>query len=160
LTPGTGITEQAIRDVVKWAEEGIAPPASTGYRFSNENALLLPATATDRKGIQPVVHLAVNGGVLTEVAVGTAVTFTGTAEVPRGTGKIVKAQFDFDGQGTWPDSVAAVDGSSATLSAAATHTYSKPGTYFAAFRVGSLRDGAKGKGDPIYNLARVRIVAK
>jgi hypothetical protein len=42
----------------------------------------------------------------------------------------------------------------------ATHTYQKPGTYFASFRVGAHRDGAKRKGLAVENLARVRVVVR
>jgi hypothetical protein len=100
--PNTGVVAQAIRDVVRWAEEGVAPAASITYHYADDNALVLAPTAKERRGIQPVVTLAVNGGVRAEVRAGTPVTLTASAEVPAGSGTIVRAQFDFDGQGTWP----------------------------------------------------------
>ena len=119
---------------------------------------MLAPTAKQRHGIQPVVDLAANGGLRAEITSGQSVTFKGKGEVPPGSGKVVAAQFDFEGQGAWSESVAGANGSSATVSASATHTYSKTGTYFATFRVGSLAEGAKG--EPIYDIARVRVVVK
>ena len=157
--PATGITRQALLDVMRWVEDGVAPAPSTRYSFTADNALVLEEDAARRGGVQPLVRLAANGGVRAETQAGTAVAFTASAQTPPGGGQIVKAEFDFDGQGTWPEAVR-VDGSSGTVTANASHAYDKPGTYFAAFRVASHRMGAKGKGEPIYNLARVRVVVK
>ena len=51
----------------------------------------MPATAGQRKGIQPVVELKANGGERAEVAVGEPVTFTATIETPPKGGKVVAA---------------------------------------------------------------------
>src|SRR5690606_32232423 len=96
-----------------------------------------------------------------DVKAGTPVKFVASGEVPPGAGSVVEAVFDFDGQGKWPEKLP-VSGSSPTVSGTVTYTYDKPGTYFAAFRVGSHRDGVKKlKGDLlVYDLARVRVVVK
>ena len=48
------------------AEKGIEPPPSTEYRII-DGQVLVPDSAANRKGIQPVVSLAVNGGERAEV---------------------------------------------------------------------------------------------
>lgn len=158
LVPATGLIQQALKDVVKWAEDGIAPAADTAYRFSDENALILPPTAAERKGIQPVVQMTVNGGARADVAVGVPVTFSASAETPPGAGSIVNAAFDFDGQGLWREEVR-LDGSPPEVRTSVTYSFSKPGTYYPAFRAGS-RVSDTGAGEPIWNLARVRVVVK
>jgi hypothetical protein len=160
LVPNNGVVRQAILDVMRWVEDGKPPAADMAYRYSADNALIVPATAKERGGIQPVTILKANGAERAEVKVGQSVRFDATADAPPGSGAIVRAQFDFDGKGAWPVSVAEANGASGSLATSATHAYDKPGTYFASFRVASHRDGAKGKGPPIYNLARVRVVVK
>lgn len=51
-----------------------------------------------------------------------------------------------------------IDGGSSSFTSTVTHAYEAPGTYFASFRVGAHRDGAKGRGDAVLNVARVRVV--
>ena len=97
-----------------------------------------------------------NGDVRAEVSVGDAVHFIGTAEQPPGTGAIVAAEWDFTGTGAFER--CEVDGTAETLTVAATHTYTEPGTYFASFRVGSHRDGRNGKPPFARNNARVRVI--
>lgn len=161
IVPAEGLTQQALIDLADWVEKGTPPAASNPYTFSPDNKILISDNAKIKRGIQPVAKLAVGGGDRIEVAVGTPVTFAASAEVPPGAGSIVEAVFDFDEQGKWPAALA-VSGDSPTVRGTATHVYDKPGTYFAAFRVGSHREGSKrGKGDlPIYDLARVRVVVK
>jgi hypothetical protein len=60
---------------------------------------IVPATPVERKGYQPIVKLTVRGGVRTDAAVGKPVTFSAVVELPPGTGKIVAADWDFEGTG-------------------------------------------------------------
>ena len=76
-----GVLEQALRDVAAWAERGVAPPSSTSYELV-DGQIVVPPTAADRKGIQPVVTLTANGGTRAEVAVGDVVEFSALVEVP------------------------------------------------------------------------------
>jgi hypothetical protein len=152
------LTAQALRDVVAWAEQGIAPPPSTRYRLDFDNELVLAPTAAERGGIQPVVTASVRGGPRVEVSVGEAVELEGRAEVPPGTGTIVRAQWDPEGVGAFGQSAKDADGSSESIAVSESYTYTRPGTYFPSFRVGSHRHGTEGKGDPVWNLARVRVV--
>jgi hypothetical protein len=119
----------------------------------------VPASAAERKGVQPVVHLKVNGGERAEVAVGEAVTFTAHIEVPPAPGKVVSAKWDFEGAGTYPDAAELRDPTSETIHVTTTHAFSQPGTYFPTLRVASQREG--NRSTPFarsLNLSRVRVV--
>jgi hypothetical protein len=155
-----GVNAAALSAVRDWVESGIAPPASTAYTMTADNAVVLPDDARDRGGVQPVVRLRVNGGTRAEVPAGTPVTFEGSADVPPGGGTIVEAEMDFDSTDTWPYRAPGADGSATALTVAATHTYDTPGTYFPVLRVGAHRDPAAVHGETVRNLARVRVVVR
>jgi hypothetical protein len=151
-----GVIGEALRAIVRWVEDGTAPAPTTSYRFTGDSGLILADTATDRGGVQPVVRATANGATRAEVAVGEPVTFTGSAEQPPGTGKIVSARWDFTGTGEFVEQPLADE--LATLELTAVHTYDAPGTYFASFRVGAHHNGTAGRGLPVENGARVRVV--
>jgi hypothetical protein len=121
--------------------------------------LEFPSTVAERRGIQPVLTATANDSLRADVKVGEEMNFKGVAEVPPGTGTIVIAEWDFDGSGSWPVSDRTVDGSQSVITATVTHTYDKPGTYFATFRAGAHREGdVKNPLRLVTNLARVRVV--
>jgi hypothetical protein len=152
-----GVIQEALRCIVPWVEEGSLPPKSTSYHFTPDSRLMLADSAADRGGVQPVVRAEANGGVRADVTVGQPVSFTGLAEQPPGTGTIVSARWDFLGNGDFShDHTLDADASSIKVEAA--HTYDTPGTYFASFRVGAHRGGRSGRGLPVENGARVRVV--
>ncbi len=155
-----GVLQQALRDLSAWVEEGITPPANTSYKVV-DGQVVVPSTAAERKGIQPVVTLKANGSDRVEVAVGEVVEFTGTIEVPPGTGAVVSAEWDFEGSGDYPV-VEKFDESNAGLSQLTlktTYTFSKPGTYFPVLRTAAQRQGDfETPFARIENLERVRVV--
>jgi Alpha/beta hydrolase domain len=151
-----GVTAQALRDLISWVEDGIAPPMSTGYSMTSDGQITLSADAKERGGVQPVAHATANGTSRADVKVGETVTLVGTAQQPPGTGTIVTAEWDFAGRGAYEPH--AVDGDAESVTVEASHVYEKPGTYFASFRVGSHRDGVDGKPPFARNNARVRVV--
>jgi len=151
-----GALQQGLRDLARWVEQGVKP-LETNYRIEDAQ-VLVPASAGERGGIQPVIALTANGGERADVAPGGTVTFTATIEVPPGAGKLVSAEWDFEGAGDCP--VAADIGPPAEkLTITATHRYDTPGTRFPALRVASQREG-----DPatpygrVENIALVRVV--
>lgn len=157
-----GVLQQALRDLSDWVEKGTAPPASTNYKIE-DGQVITPARAADRKGVQPVVMLKANGGERADVGVEKPVTFTAVIEVPPHTGKVVAAEFDFEGSGKFPITskftLTDKTGSRATLTT--TYAFSKPGTYFPALRVTSQRQGdSKTPYARIQNLGRVRVVVE
>jgi hypothetical protein len=125
--------------------------------------VLVPRTAAGRRGIQPVVTVLANGGARAEVAVGQPVTLSAVIEVPKHTGRVVAAEWSFEGTGDFPvveqRTITSASGTRVTLKT--THVFSKPGTYFPALRVASQRQGDGGTPYArIQNLGRVRVVVK
>ena len=66
-----GVLHQGLRDLVDWVEHGVAPPESTPFEVA-AGQVVVPATAAERKGVQPVPTLTVDGADRIEVAVGRA----------------------------------------------------------------------------------------
>ncbi|TCC36631.1 Tat pathway signal sequence domain protein [Kribbella speibonae] len=151
-----GIYYQALVDVAAWAEKGVAPPGTTNYTVS-DSQIIVPKTATNRLGIQPVADLRVCGGDRAQVRVGRTVDFTATVQVPPGAGKIVRVEWDFDGDGSY--AVARTGTPRSALALHASHSFAKAGTYFPAVRVTAQRDGdTTEKYTLAQNLGRARVV--
>ncbi|NHJ22757.1 MAG: hypothetical protein EAX91_17570 [Candidatus Lokiarchaeota archaeon] len=153
-----GVLQQAIRDLSAWVEKGIAPPASSIYKMMGAQ-VEVPLTAVERKGIQPVVNLTVNGGERADVNVGKKLTFSAVIKAPPNTGYVVGAEWDFEGSGDYPVTEKLKNTRSTRVEVKQTYSFSEPGTYFPAIRVTSHRQG-----DPItrhariQNIGRVRVV--
>jgi Alpha/beta hydrolase domain len=150
-----GVTAQALRDLVAWVEEEVAPPTDTSFTMTNDGRIALEVDAVRRGGVQPVVVATANGGTRANVKVGEPVRLVGTAQQV-GPGTIVAAEWDALGNGGWEP--AKVDGVNPSVTVETTHAYEQPGTYFASFRAGSHRDGSAGNKPYARNLARVRVV--
>jgi hypothetical protein len=155
---------QALRDLSAWVEKGVPPPPGTNYKIV-DGQVVVPPTAAERKGIQPVVTVKANGGVRAEVAAGKPVTLTAVIDVPPNTGKVVSAAWDFEGDGTFSKTEEITrsnsndSGSQVTLKT--THVFSKPGTYFPALLATSQREGDLASPfTRIPNLAKARVVVK
>ena len=153
------VLQQALRDVAAWVEKGTVPPSTTAYRLV-DGQVALPPTAAARRGIQPVVTLKANGGARTEVAAGQPVRFTGSITAPPGTGLVVKAEWDFGGKGDFSVS-SPVSGKAGYATVSTSHTFDKPGTYFAVLRGYAQRKDAAGTPfAQVRNLARARVEVK
>lgn len=153
-----GVVQQALRDVSAWVEKGVAPPANTVYTIT-DGQVAVPATAAERKGIQPVIALKVNGGKRVDVKVGEPVEFSAIVAVPPQTGKIVSTEWDFDGSGKFAEGEPVAKRPMARMTVSRTHTFLQPGTYFPALRAVSQRQGDAGTPFArIQNLDRVRVV--
>jgi hypothetical protein len=154
----SGTVQYALRELSAWVEQGIVPPPTSGYSV-RDGQVQVPVSAAERKGIQPVIHLTVNGHVRAEVAMGDAVTFSAEIEVPPAPGNVVSAKWDFEGLGTFPDTADLGDQTSEALHVTTTHVFTKPGTYFPAIRVASQRE--RNPSTPFarsLNLGRVRVI--
>ena len=152
-----GALQQALRDLAAWVEEG-RRPLEVCYRIE-ETQLVLPATAEERGGIQPVIQLAANGGARAEVAVGELVQFSAVIEMPPGAGEMVAAEWDFAGAGDFADQADFAPGESVSLTSS--HSYSAPGTWFAVLRVAGQREGRVNTPyGRVMNIARVRVVVR
>ncbi|OMF37969.1 hypothetical protein BK133_03005 [Paenibacillus sp. FSL H8-0548] len=153
---------QALLDLSDWVERGIVPPVSTNYEVV-DGQVVVPPSAADRKGIQPVIALTTNSSKRAEVSVLESVHFEAVIEVPPNTGRIVAAEWDFEGEADFPVKAAIrhlnEEGSQAVVEG--TYAFSKPGTYYVVLRAASNRNS--GSGDfytQVPNLCRVRVVVK
>ena len=156
----SGSVQYALRELSAWVEQGIAPPPTSEYRVQ-EGQVHVPATAAARRGIQPVVNLEVSGAKRAEIVAGQTVSFTAQIEVPPAPGRVLSAEWDFEGVGTYPATAELGDPTSETVNVTAEHTFTKPGTYFPALRVASQRES--NPSTPFarsMNLDRVRVVVK
>ena len=153
-----GALQQALRDLAAWVEEG-KRPLETVYAVE-DTQVLLPGGAAERRGIQPVIDLKANGGVRAEIQAGDTVSFAATITAPPGAGKIVAAEWDFDGSGDFADAAQIAEPAEA-VTVSASHAYDQPGTCFAVLRATLQRegDGASAYGR-VQNLARVRMVVR
>ncbi len=154
----SGVLQQALRDVSAWVEKGVAPPASTTYKVV-DGQVEVPPTATERKGVQPVVTVTVNGGERADVKVGKKLKFSAVIETPPDAGSVVGVEWDFEGAGDYPITEHLKNTKSNHVEVKTTYTFSESSTYFPAIRVTSQRQG-----DPqtrharIQNIGRVRVV--
>ena len=53
LVPFMGSVQQAVRDMIAWIEDGVAPPANTSFDFTPDQGMSLEPSADERYGIQP-----------------------------------------------------------------------------------------------------------
>jgi hypothetical protein len=150
------IIEQSLVDLCDWAERGIVP-AGTTYAFS-DGRVTLPATASERGGIQPVVSVTANASPRTDVKVNAPVTLELDAAVPPAGGTIIAVEWSVDGSGEFA-AEPGIDGQKRSLKLSKTHRYAKPGVYFATARVTSHRDGDVGaQFRRLVNVASARVV--
>lgn len=155
-----GVLQQALLDLSNWVEKGIEPAPTTNYKIE-DGQVIVPSVAAERKGIQPVVNLTINGAKKKEVKVGKTLTFTGIIDLPANTGKVVSAEWDFEGQGTFLIKQKKIVFNSKENQATVTAKYQfkNTGTYFPTLRVASQREGnTKTPFARIQNLDRVRVV--
>ncbi|WP_439136447.1 hypothetical protein, partial [Pseudomaricurvus sp.] len=84
-----GIFNQALLDMMAWAERGIKPKRSS--RFGIElGQVVLKNGAAQRKGLQPVIHLMANDGERAEVSVNEPVELHAKIQMPPSTGKVTE----------------------------------------------------------------------
>jgi hypothetical protein len=152
----TGALQQGLRDLARWVEKGLRP-AETSYRVM-DSQLEVPTTAGKRGGIQPVVELKVNGSSRAHASVGEPVAFTATIETPEGAGRVVAADWDFEGRGEYPLR-ASLGAPQSRVSLSASHAYGRPGTYYPVLRAASHRDGDLNTPYALVeNIGRARVV--
>ena len=155
-----GVLQQALRDLATWVEKGQQPPESSTYEVV-DGQVVVPATAAERKGIQPVITVKANGQLRAGVAVGQPVTLTAAIEMPPPAGHIVAAEWDLDGSGSYPVKADPQRTQTANLSAELVHSFDKPGTYFVTLRAASQREGdGQTPFARVQNLGRARVVVK
>lgn len=155
---------QALLDVSDWVEKGIAPSHTSTYEVE-DGQVILGADGKQRGGIQPVPYATINGKERADVKPGEQVTIHVTVDVPKGTGKVVRAVWCLDGskEFTLPvdmdQAKYSADGERVEFDQAV--SYDKTGTYFPTVKVYSEREGdTQTPYTCIANLGKVRIVVK
>ncbi|WP_394551961.1 hypothetical protein ACDF64_13940 [Agromyces sp. MMS24-JH15] len=151
-----GALNEALRQLAAWVERGEEPAAGTAYDVI-DGQVVVPETAGERRGIQPVATLEAEGRERVETAVGTEVTLRLRAEMPPRAGRLIAIDWDLDGDGAFDTSEEVVPTEAVELVRGI--RFDRPGTRFVTARV-----VAQGTGDPespwarVETLARVRIV--
>jgi hypothetical protein len=151
-----GALQQGLRDLARWVEEG-EKPLETRYQVI-ESQVIVPARASERRGVQPVVTLKANGGARASVAAGDAVELSVEAQVPPGTGEIVAVEWSPLGDGVFvAGDVPIGTAAQATLR----HVYDTQGTWFPTVRVTSQREGdAATPYGRVQNITTARVFVK
>ncbi|KAK1721977.1 hypothetical protein BDP67DRAFT_499180 [Colletotrichum lupini] len=159
IVPYNGIYQQALRDVAAWVEDRVPAPDTTSYTISaDDNSVQVPPTATERRGIQPVVELLANGRCSCTVKAGQSVTLRATVETPSGTGKVVNVEWDLTSEGTFTD-VGPAFTPNQTVTIEHTVVYNTTGNFIAIARATSHRQGDQGAVYArVMNLARVNVI--
>jgi hypothetical protein len=154
---------QALLDLSDWVERGVEPSPSTDYTIE-QGQVALARSGNRCGGVQPMGTALIDGKEKAVVSPGQQVSVNVAIDVPKGTGRIVKAEWSVNGKSfTIP-----VDLSKATVSDDGTHIewtsslkFDKPGTYFPTLRFHSQRQGSlKDHFTMIQNLVRVRVVVR
>jgi len=159
VVPYLGVLDQALRDLADWVQHGVAPPASTRYEV-RDGQVVVPASAAARGGIQPVVTMAQGAAAPVQARAGRAVRLSARIALPPGAGSIVAAEWDFDGDGVFDETIVPA-GKPSRLTVSTRHVYATPGTRFAVLRVAAQRQGDKTTPHArVLNLARARIVVR
>lgn len=154
--PYLGALHEALRQLAAWVERDQRPAAATSYKVV-DGQVVVPMTAAERGGIQPVAELTANSRSRAEVSAGAPVLLRLTADTPPRSGEIVAVEWDLDGDGIYD--IAETIQPAARVDLTRTVRFEEPGTYFMTARVTS-----QGEGNPdtlwarVENLARVRIV--
>lgn len=159
-----GCLHQALLDLSDWVEKGIAPAPNTNYQVV-DGQVVVPSTAKERHGIQPVPRLTVNGKKRADIKRGQSVKFSVTVDIPDGMGKLVDAEWCFDNTKTYTDKVdlskVKVSKYGTQVEFTTTKTFNTSGTYFPTIKVSAERQGdAKRIYTRAQNLDRVRVVVK
>ncbi len=153
-----GMLQQALRDLSRWVEDGVAPPATTSYDVVDGQVVVAPE-ASRRRGIQPVVSLSVNEGQRAETLCGQEVAFRAAAEVPRDGGSIVALEWDLNGSGSFSEKEAVE--AAPRVVRERRFSFADPGTYFPTVRVVAQREANRTSSFArLQNLSRVRVVVR
>ncbi|MDG2005209.1 MAG: PKD domain-containing protein [Novosphingobium sp.] len=133
-----GIFQQAVIDLMAWAEQGIEPPPSSRYTIDNGQVILAPEAA-DRHGLQPVINFTANGGVRAVVGVNQPVELVARLEMPPAAGKITQFHWTV---GSINDEAATILSTPQVLhNVKRTVSFATPGTYVVRLHVNGQRDG-------------------
>ncbi|MBW8783085.1 MAG: PKD domain-containing protein, partial [Novosphingobium sp.] len=122
----------------------------------------LPVGARERHGLQPVIHLKVNGQERAEVAVNQPVRLEGRIEMPPRTGKIVQYDWYLGGSDFTYEPATKLAKPAMVANPTRTVSFPTAGEYLITLRTFAQRDGVHDTTNPtlLQNLARVRVVVR
>lgn len=151
-----GSVERALRELVLWVERDIPAPTSTEYDVV-DSQIVVPARANARNGIQPTVELTSDRTGVVTTKIRKPVPLVAAIRIPEDGGKVVRVEWDFEGDGTYVEDDVRKPRFSAT--ATTTHRFTEPGTYFVSVRVTTERTGDAGvRFALVQNIDRIRVV--
>ncbi|MCE7798876.1 PKD domain-containing protein [Sphingobium sufflavum] len=133
-----GVFNQALIDMMAWAEKGIAPKPSSQWTFELPlTQVILSPDATIRRGLQPVVELKVDGSDHATVDVNQSVSLAARLAMPPSTGKIVQYNWTY---GAATDAIV-LPKALQTVDVARTVSFTTPGNYIVRLTANGQRDG-------------------
>jgi hypothetical protein len=147
-----GALQAALRQLAAWVERGEEPAPTSVYEVA-DGQVAIPATAAERRGVQPVVELRVNGAATATVRAGESVT-VGIAAAAPGAGVVVEVAPVVDG--VVGPALAVEPGN--RVRAEWVTAFDAPGTAFVAVRVSAQADGDTASPYArVQNIARARV---
>jgi hypothetical protein len=156
---------QALLDLDSWVSQGKAPASTTNYKVSSLHQLSVSGPVAKRGGIQPAVTLtaATKTAALPSDSItvrrGATVQLVAKAATPPGAGRVVRVEWDFTSSQKFIK--AKLGKASSSVTAKASHRFTKRGTYYVVVRVSSERSGdTNAPYTLVKNLARVRVVVR
>jgi hypothetical protein len=160
VTSYMGLLRQALLDLSDWVEKGMEPNETTRYSIEN-GQVILPETARERKGLQPVVTLTVNGMCCVHTKVGEAVNFEAIVELPEQAGKTTAVEWSFEEEQDFPIKGTFEFTKDGGAISKETYSFKEPGTYFVVVRVKANRNGDdKDIFTQMKNICRMRVVVE
>ncbi|PZV87265.1 hypothetical protein CLV31_101137 [Algoriphagus aquaeductus] len=160
-----GVLQQALRDLSQWVEKGTEPASSTSYKIVDGGQVKVPEHANERAGIQATVHATVNGTDHTTIKKGESLSFHAKVEIPKNTGKLVYAAWDFDGSGEFKNLIdlgnAVISNNGSQVEFDLDYVFDNSGVYFASLKIATQREGDSSTPFArIQNIDRVKVSVK
>jgi hypothetical protein len=152
-----GVFNQALIDMMAWAEKGVAPKPSSRWSFELPNTqVILSRDAVTRKGLQPLVEVTVNGSDHAAVNVDQPVKLVAKLEMPPMTGQIVQYNWTY---GTATDETI-LSKPMQRVDITRTVSFTAPGDYIIRLAVNGQRRGLVDPADQTLaqNFKEVRVV--
>lgn len=153
-----GALYQALLDLSDWVERGIEPASSSRYDMDG-GQVLIKESAVERKGIQPVVSMTVEGETRKEISLGETVKFDVEVQLPEGSGDVELILWDFEGSDEFLPGGRIIQTEGNIVKIESSHTFQSLGTHFPVVKVATN----KTMGDEftrIYNQSRVRVIVE
>lgn len=133
-----GVFNQALIDMMAWAEKGVAPKPSSNWAFELPlTQVILSPDAAVRKGLQPVVNVTVNGSDRATVSVNQPVSLVASLEMPPSTGRIVQYDWTY---GAATDATV-LPKPMQKVNVTRTVSFTAPGNYVIRLTANGQRDG-------------------